>query len=363
MEPTGTISKWQQVELPEIKSLVHQFELHECRCSNCDLIASPTLEPHEQLLLGPRMEALVNLCIGQFRQSHRQVREFLSTLIPELQLSQGLISKIKRRSARALQAVTTDIRDRVVGSSGALHLDATGWRHCGQNEYALVLRSGNLVSFALVPRQNGSLVADLVGQRKITHLVTDRGMATSKLDVIIHQYCLAHLLRTVQGLAEHAGTTLVETAKLGEFYDTIQELFHDKHRMDRGEISVQTWRQYGYSKWAYLRELVEGLLESDPSAKVQRVCKRLLRDWAHFRVYLRNRDSPMTNNPAEESLRNLVISRKLCFGSRSEYGRSWRASVQSCIESLRRSGQSVLDFLAEALSAARRNSPLEGLPV
>lgn len=61
----------------------------------------------------------------------------------------------------------------------------------------------------------------------------------------------------------------------------------------------------------------------------------------------------MTNNPAEESLRSLVIARKLCFGSRSDYGRTWRAQIQSCIETLHRQGRSLLDFITDALQASR----------
>jgi len=140
-------------------------------------------------------------------------------------------------------------------------------------------------------------------------------------------------------------------------YDSLQMLFRDKHRLDRGEISLSTWRQYGYATWDYMKAKIEEILESDPGKKLQRACKRMLRDWDHFKVYLRHRDYPMTNNPAEEALRNLVIMRKLCFGSRSYYGRYWRGAIQSCIETLRRQGQSVLDFLTAALKSSRLGSP------
>lgn len=48
MQATGKVSKWQQIEFPEIKPLVHQIELHSCQCVNCHLLAQPQLEPHEQ---------------------------------------------------------------------------------------------------------------------------------------------------------------------------------------------------------------------------------------------------------------------------------------------------------------------------
>lgn len=357
MEPTGKIFKWQQVELPEIKPLVHQIELHDCRCLNCNHVDRPELEPHEQFLLGPRMEALINLCLGQFRYGHRSVREFVAILLPDLQLSQGLISKVKARAARALDSASQQIINVILSHSQPIHVDATGWRHLGRNEHVIVMRTNNLVSFACVPRQNGETLSKLFQGQEVTHLVTDRGLAVSKIANRIHQYCLSHLLRNIQGLAEHPSTTLEETEVLGEVHETIQELFHDKHRLDRKEIAESTWRQYGYVKWNYIREILEDLLDDHPSPKVARACKRILKEWDHFMVYLRSRDHPMTNNPAEESLRNLVIARKLCFGSRSSYGRTWRASIQSCIETLRRNGQSILDFLTQAIQAFRLGNP------
>lgn len=357
MVPTGDVYKWQQIELPEIKPLVHQIELHSCQCSKCHFIDRPELKEYEQLLLGPRLEALVNLCLGQFRHGHRSTREFMAVLIPDLQLSQGLISKVKIRAARALKMASRQLKSAILSSDLPIHVDATGWRHLSQNENAIVMRAGNLVNFELVPKQNGEAISEIFEGQKVTQLVTDRGFATRKLDIQIHQYCLAHLLRNIRGLAEHSATTLTETEVLGEVYETLEELFHDKHRLDRGEISVSTWRQYGYANWSYIREILEDILSGLPTAKVKRSCKRMLKDLDHFKVYLRSRDAPMTNNPAEESLRSLVIARKLCFGSRSDYGRIWRASTQSCVESLRRNGSSVLDFLTKVLRASRLGTP------
>ncbi|KIC74119.1 hypothetical protein DB42_BL00440 [Neochlamydia sp. EPS4] len=49
--------------------------------------------------------------------------------------------------------------------------------------------------------------------------------------------------------------------------------------------------------------------------KLQRFCHKLLKQIKHFHAYLEHPAIPMTHNAAEESLRNLVIVRKLCLGS------------------------------------------------
>jgi hypothetical protein len=192
---------------------------------------------------------------------------------------------------------------------------------------------------------------------KNLHLVTDRGLAVGEVNARVHQHCLTHLLRNIQGLAEHPKTTSIETEQLGEIHDAIQQLIVDKHRMERGEISVKTWQQYGYELWRHIEENIEDLLESNPGEKVARFFRKMQKGGKYFKVYLRSPDYPMTNNPAEEALRSLVIARKLCFGSRSEYGKKWRAAIQSCVETLHRNGLSILNFVTDAIRAHRYNAP------
>jgi len=356
MESTGEIKKWQQVEFPEVKPNVHQWDLHICRCPNCALVAVPDLEEHEKFVLGPRAEALVNLALSRFRMGHLMVREFIATLMPGVLLSQGLISKIKVRGARALLSPQQQITESILEANAPIHVDATGWRHQGRNEHAVVMRVANQIAFAFVSHQNKSSLKALLPGRGI-HLVSDRGLPASSIDTRIHQYCLAHLLRNLQGLAEHPETSLEESQLIGEIHQSIQQLFQDKHRLDRGEIGEETWRQYGYHLWQCIEEMVNALLNSNPGKRVARALRKILKDWKHFKVYLRRPDHPMTNNPAEEALRTLVIARKLCFGSRSDYGRCWRAAIQTCVETLHRQGRSILDIIADTLFAYRNKRP------
>ena len=144
---------------------------------------------------------------------------------------------------------------------------------------------------------------------------------------------------------------------MGEIHETLKGLFHDRHRYERGEISSATYRQYSYQKLAWMREEIEGLQERSTSKKLRRFCRRVLLDWKNFMVYLAQ-DGPMTNNLAEEGLRNLVIARKICFGSRSMYGLKWREATLSCVETLKRKGRSIMDFFEETIRAHRMGTSL-----
>lgn len=355
MEPTGETTKWQQIDLPKIKPLVHEIELVTCRCTKCALVQTPELQSHEVYLMGPRLEGFVNLLMAQFRHSHLAVRAFIQLLIPGLYLSQGLVSKAKKRAAQAFDQTAQQLIEELLASKEFKHVDFTGWRHEGQNWNALIIRNPVTVCYFLLQKQNGKVLAEILNN-KPHKLVCDRGLAIQEVDVEKLQYCLAHFLRNIQGMAEHEQITDDETQALGEIYETLQMLFSDKHRYDKDEISLGTFRQQGYQKWAWIRRQIENLLDNTACKKLRRFCKRVLGDWKHFMVYLAQA-GPMTNNLAEEGLRNLVIARKLCFGSRSTYGLKWREKLHSCLETLKRQGRSVMDFFAETIQAFRTGAP------
>jgi transposase len=355
MEPTGKSTKWQQVDLPELKPLVHEIELVTCKCTKCALVKTPELQAHEVYLMGPRLEGFVNVLMAQFRHSHLAVRAFIKLLIPGLHISQGLVSKAKKRAANAFDQATGQLIEELLTSKEFKHVDFTGWRHQGQNWNALIIRNPVTVCYFLPQRQNGKVLAEILNNAS-HKLVCDRGLAVQEVDMEKLQYCLAHLLRNIQGMAENALITDKETQTLGEVYETLQMLFHDKHRYDKDDIGLGTLRHYSYKKWAWIREQFENLLGSTLCKKLRRFCKRVIGDWKHFMVYLAQA-GPMTNNLAEEGLRNLVIARKLCFGSRSIYGLKWREKIHSCLETLKRQGKSVMDFFAETIRAFRTSTP------
>lgn len=118
--------------------------------------------------------------------------------------------------------------EKILQETGPLHVDATGWRHMGANEHAIVMKVNNWVAFSFVAHQNKATLKELLCKRGL-HIVSDRGLPVSEVDARMHQYCLAHLLRNLQGLAEHPLTTIEEAQHLGEIHDRIQHLFIDKH--------------------------------------------------------------------------------------------------------------------------------------
>jgi transposase len=61
-------------------------------------------------------------------------------------------------------------------------------------------------------------------------------------------------------------------------------------------------------------------------------------------TFLRHHGVPPTNNHAEQSLRHMVIFRKLSFGTRSQTGLKTHSILPSLVQTARRQGVSPINF-------------------
>ena len=68
-------------------------------------------------------------------------------------------------------------------------------------------------------------------------------------------------------------------------------------------------------------------------------------------TFLRRPGVPPTNNHAEQSLRHLVIFRKICFGNRSDSGLKTHSILPSLVQTARRQGVHPRQFLQTLLTA------------
>ena len=79
-------------------------------------------------------------------------------------------------------------------------------------------------------------------------------------------------------------------------------------------------------------------LLSDPSAVQGKLCRRIERHIKELFVFVAEPDVPADNNPAERSLRHLVISRKVSGGTCSEQGTESKMTLASIFGTWRAQG-------------------------
>ena len=92
---------------------------------------------------------------------------------------------------------------------------------------------------------------------------------------------------------------------------------------------------------------------ADPSAVQGKLCRRIERHIKEPFVFVAEPDVPADNNPAERSLRHLVISRKVSGGTRSEQGTESKMTLASIFGTWRAQGLNPLAACRQLLVSPR----------
>ena len=101
--------------------------------------------------------------------------------------------------------------------------------------------------------------------------------------------------------------------------------------------------------------------QDDLPAKSATLAKRLRKHGDAIFRFLFDPAVPPTNNGGEQSIRQLVIDRRITQGSRSLMGRQWNARIWTVLDTCRKQGRSAWQFLQNALSAYYFQSPTPSL--
>ena len=101
------------------------------------------------------------------------------------------------------------------------------------------------------------------------------------------------------------------------------------HQLSRPGLSpiLSTTRRTAWP-WSGRLAICQPFL-ADPLALQGRLCRRIERHIKELFVFVAEPDVPSDNNPAERSLRHVVISRKISGGTRSERGTESKMTLAS----------------------------------
>jgi transposase len=246
-----------------------------------------------------------------------------------------------------------DLRDKI-RTSEVVHADETSWRDDGVGYYVWFAGNEDLSFFHIDRHRSAEVAKTIFGDHFDGTLVRDRYAAYNGIGGD-WQICIAHILTKAKEIrAEHA--LLPNNEK-----DTATGPFCD-HLMDLCSRLCETGQK-----------LESGLLPWKRATKIEKrsireldtLCKQPLRfkpaetlrsylvgpEQKFLFTFLRRPGVPPTNNHAEQSLRHLVIFRKICFGTRSEAGLKTHSILPSLVQTARKQGVHPREFLQTLLSA------------
>ena len=281
----------------------------------------------------------------------------------------GSVRRFMPLFAPLAEAILTHQNEMVVR-----HGDETGWRIQALSETGRSRRAWLWISvgkdavyYHIDPSRSAEAAMKLFGSVKGTvFLVCDRYVAYVKMareldGKVILCWCWIHQRRDFIECA--AGQ-----AKLRQWCEGWIERFAsvcrlNKERLKHYDPALERQTPAFDAAQDALKKAVDGLFAQAAAelaglpakARQGKALRSLLKHREGLSVFVDNPQVPMDNNVAERELRGAVIGRRLCFGSDSEDGADFTATMYSVIGTLVLNGIDVLRWLEAWLEACAEN--------
>jgi transposase len=337
----------QVTEIPPVKPVVSEYQLHELVCPACGETTRAELPPGVPTGgFGPRLQATTALCTGAYHLSKRTTQALLGDFFG-VEMGLGTISNLEQATTHAVAEPVAEAR-MYVHSQPVAYADETGWRE-GQQRAWLWTAVTEWVTVFVVRRSRGAKVArELLGERCWGWLVTDRWSAYTWYPSWRRQLCWAHLLRDIEAIIARGG----RSAEVGEALRVeARKMFHWWHRVRDGTLTHASFRTYMQP----VRREVERLLEAGQRCgvpKTEGTCREIFKRRQALWTFVRHEGVEPTNNAAERAIRPGVLWRKGSFGTQSAEGSRFVEAMMTVVATLKQQHRNVLEYLTAACQAA-----------
>jgi transposase len=258
-----------------------------------------------------------------------------------------------RKAAARGAPIYEDLRQKI-RASGVVHADETSWRSDGLGHFVWFAGNQNLAFFHIDRHRSAKVAKALFGENFDGTLVRDRYAAYNGIGKD-WQACLAHIITKVKEISrEQALLPPSEMdAAAGPFCERLMDLASrlclTGQKLKSGDIP---WKAAARIEKLAVRELT-ALCKQPLRFKPAETLRAYLAgpQQKFLFTFLRRPGVPPTNNHAEQSLRHLVIFRKICFGTRSVSGLKTHSILPSLLQTARRQGVLPREFLQILLTA------------
>jgi transposase len=340
-------------DLPEIRPLITEYQLHRLVCSCCSASTCGELPPgvpHSQA--GPRLVGFVALLMGCFKQSKRRVALFLEQVLNQ-PCSPGWVVKLQNQATDALKPAYEELAAQLP-TEPVLGIDESPTKEARQKSWLWTFVARRYTLFALRTTRAATVLEDLLTEAFDGVVNCDRAKMYWNKGRL--QWCWAHLKRDFQALIDHPDH---QVKRLGrDLMRPTKELFRHWARCRDGTIT----RTGMLRLMRPIREeidalLLRGVFSGNP--KLTGMCEPLYdhREWLW--TFLDVEGVEPTNNISERALRPAVIWRKLSFGTQSARGSRFVETILSVVETCHRQSRNSFEYLTAAVLAhfQRQSAP------
>ena len=347
----------QQYELPVIRPLVIEHSRVRLACPGCGRAVLAELPGPALAGFGPRLDAHIAMLAGVFRLSREDVRRVVVEVFG-VPASNGAIDSAIMRMSAILADPWAELRH-AVQQAEVVHADETTWRLAGAQQWLWVAASALLACYRIDPSRSQKAAKALLGEDFGGFLVSDRYAGYHFLDVLQQQLCWCHVTRQLVEVSQRPGASGCR----GKQLVTLARAVIGVHRAYLAEHRDDDWLA---AELQPLRAQIRVLLEQCAAGRHARTANFAAGLLEEYEALWTFADVPQagidpTNNAAERAVRHAVLMRKIQGGTQSERGSRWIERIQSVRETCRLQNRPVLDWLAQAATAAHHGLPVPTL--
>ena len=335
------------------RTLVTRYLHGQAFCRRCH---RPVVQAVEGELLnapiGPLAKSVAIYLRYRIGISYRKTRELFRELFG-LEFVPASALGFDRKASAQGEPIYEDLRDKI-RTSEVVHADETSWRNDGVGHHVWFAGNQRLAFFHIDRHRSAEVAKNIFGESFDGTLVRDRYAAYNGIGVD-WQICLAHILTNAKEIrAEHALLSqTVKDSATRSFCDRIMDLCSRLceigQKLKSGAIP---WKAAPKIETSFVKEL-NTICKRPLPFKPAETLRTYLAGAEHkfLFTFLRRPGVPPTNNHAEQSLRHLVIFRKICLGTRSESGLKTHSILPSLVQTARRQCVHPRKFLQLLLTA------------
>lgn len=346
----------QVAELPKVEPIVNEYRLHRLTCAGCGTVTCGNLPAGVPTgCFGPYLQAVLATLAGVYRLSKRQIQQMAADLFG-LSISTGMIPKLERRSAAALEAPYNELATNV-HQINVVNIDETSWRENRRKAWLWVTVTRFFTVFSIAKNRSAAIARALLGSQDEQIVGSDRLTAYDWIMPAGRQVCWAHLRRDFQAMIDRGGPG----ASIGrQLLSLSNRLFRNWHRVRDGTLP---WNVFQERMNRLRREVKQALQKGNTCscAKTAATCFEILKVEEGLWTFARVEGLEPTNNAAERALRHAVIWRRISGGTDSVNGSRFVDRMLTIAATCRQQGLNILDYLASCFEAHRRGEAIPSL--
>jgi transposase len=336
----------QVAELPVVVPDVVEYQLHRLDCPCCHASTCGTLPPGVVGHFGPRLEATLGLLAGRYRLGLRPVTDLAADLWG-LDISTGMVGKLRQRTAEALFLPWLQVALYV--RKHDVNIDETPWREGKKGAYLWAAVTPLAALFRIAKRRTAEVAQQMLGKHYAGVATCDRLKSYWWIKRL--QWCWAHLRRDFQAMIDRGAPGKA----IGEaLLEQSNKLFHLWHQLRDGKLSRVQFQK----AIKPVREAVKAVLQRGKRSRCSKTagtCKELLGHEEWLWTFVAVEGVEPTNNEGERAERHGVLLRKTSGGTASSQGSRFVERVLTVVDTCRRQGKNVLDYLSACIETWRHD--------